>query len=139
MMKVILMTAVMAITISWFLTPFHGHIAPGIIAAARNNGIGMDGVADNVEIMMVRAVPDGDEHDKDIALAIRYAVDNGARIINMSFGKDFHLKRVGDEAFRYAEKKAYCLFMRRVTMQRTSTQNIISNPIYANGKGRASM
>ncbi len=62
------------------------HVA-GIIAAVRNNGIGMNGVADNVLIMPIRAVPDGDEYDKDIALGIRYAVDNGAKIINCSFGK----------------------------------------------------
>ncbi|HEY4875674.1 MAG TPA: S8 family serine peptidase, partial [Puia sp.] len=68
--------------------PLHGTHVSGIIAAERNNGKGMDGIADNVRIMMVRAVPGGDEHDKDIALAIRYAVDNGAKVINMSFGKD---------------------------------------------------
>ncbi|WP_420592791.1 S8 family peptidase [Robiginitalea biformata] len=67
----------------------HGTHVAGIIAAERNNGIGMDGVADKVEIMAVRAVPNGDEYDKDVALAIRYAVDNGARIINASFGKPF--------------------------------------------------
>ena len=50
-------------------TPFHGTHVSGIIAAARNNGLGIDGIADNVKVMMVRAVPDGDEHDKDIALA----------------------------------------------------------------------
>ncbi|MBW2937290.1 S8 family peptidase [Aureisphaera sp. CAU 1614] len=65
----------------------HGTHVAGIIAAKRGNGIGMDGVANNVEIMVVRAVPDGDEYDKDIALAIRYAVDNGAKVINTSFGK----------------------------------------------------
>ncbi|MEP6617573.1 MAG: S8 family serine peptidase, partial [Ginsengibacter sp.] len=70
-------------------TPFHGTHVSGIIAAARHNGKGVDGIADNVKIMMVRAVPDGDEHDKDIANAIRYAVNNGAQIISMSFGKDF--------------------------------------------------
>lgn len=70
-------------------TPYHGTHVAGIIAAVRDNKKGMDGIADNVKIMMIRAVPDGDEHDKDIALAIRYAVDNGARIVNMSFGKDF--------------------------------------------------
>ncbi|MFM2139709.1 MAG: hypothetical protein RJA57_2016, partial [Bacteroidota bacterium] len=76
----------------------------GIIAAVRGNGLGMDGVADNVRIMSLRAVPDGDEHDKDIALAIRYAVDNGARVINMSFGKSFSpQKKWVDEAVRYAE------------------------------------
>src|SRR5690554_5746195 len=65
----------------------HGTHVSGIIGAERNNGIGMDGVANNVQIMTVRAVPDGDEYDKDIALAIRYAVDNGATILNTSFGK----------------------------------------------------
>lgn len=67
----------------------HGTHVAGIIAAERNNDIGTDGVANNVRIMAVRAVPDGDEHDKDIALAIRYAVDNGAKILNTSFGKYF--------------------------------------------------
>ncbi len=67
----------------------HGTHVSGIIAAERNNGKGMNGVAHNVKIMALRAVPDGDEYDKDIALAIRYAVDNGAKVINMSFGKSY--------------------------------------------------
>ena len=65
----------------------HGTHVAGIIAAQRDNGVGMNGVAQNVQIMAVRAVPDGDEYDKDIANAIRYAVDNGAKVINTSFGK----------------------------------------------------
>src|SRR5690606_12111195 len=65
----------------------HGTHVAGIIAAQRNNKIGMDGVANNVKIMADRAVPDDDEYDKDIALAIRYAVDNGAKVLNTSFGK----------------------------------------------------
>jgi subtilisin family serine protease len=65
----------------------HGTHVAGIIAATRGNGKGVDGVANNVVIMSLRAVPNGDEQDKDIALAIRYAVDNGAQIINGSFGK----------------------------------------------------
>jgi len=65
----------------------HGTHVSGIIAAKRNNGIGMNGVAHNVKIMSIRAVPDGDEYDKDVALAIRYAADNGAKVVNMSFGK----------------------------------------------------
>ena len=86
--------------------PLHGTHVAGIIGAKRNNGIGMDGVADNVKIMMLRAVPDGDEHDKDIALAIRYAVDHGAKVINMSFGKDFSPGKTWvDEAVKYAESK----------------------------------
>ncbi|MCF6131414.1 S8 family peptidase [Flavobacterium wongokense] len=84
----------------------HGTHVAGIIAQGRNNGIGGDGVADNVVIMPVRAVPNGDEYDKDIALAIRYAVDNGAKVINGSFGKDFspHAQWVYD-AIKYAASK----------------------------------
>ncbi len=88
----------------------HGTHVSGIIAAARGNGVGMDGVADNVKIMMLRAVPDGDEHDKDIALAIRYAADNGAKVINMSFGKSFSPeKKWIDEAVKYAQSKGVLL------------------------------
>ena len=84
----------------------HGTHVSGIIGASRKNGLGMDGIADNVKIMMIRAVPDGDEHDKDIALAIRYAVDNGAQIINMSFGKGYSPEKIWvDDAVRYAESK----------------------------------
>lgn len=87
-------------------TPEHGTHVAGIIAAKRGNGKGVDGIADNVRIMMLRAVPDGDEHDKDIANAIRYAVDNGAKIINMSFGKGVSpQKEWVDDAARYAESK----------------------------------
>jgi subtilisin family serine protease len=86
--------------------PLHGTHVAGIIAAQRNNGIGMDGVADNVKIMMVRVVPDGDEYDKDVALGIFYAVNNGAKVINMSFGKSFSPeKRWVDSAVRYAAAK----------------------------------
>ncbi len=88
----------------------HGTHVSGIIAASRKNGAGMDGIADNVKIMMLRAVPDGDEHDKDIALSIRYAVDNGAQVINMSFGKGFSPeKKWVDDAVRYAESKGVLL------------------------------
>ncbi len=84
----------------------HGTHVSGIIAAQRNNNIGIDGIADHVKIMMIRAVPDGDEYDKDIALAIRYAVDNGAKVINMSFGKYFSPeKKWVDDAVKYAEEK----------------------------------
>ena len=81
----------------------HGTHVAGIIAAERNNGKGANGVANNVEIMSIRAVPNGDEYDKDVALAIRYAVDNGAKVINGSFGKSFspHADWVRD-AIKYA-------------------------------------
>ncbi|MFN3757833.1 MAG: S8 family serine peptidase [Algoriphagus aquaeductus] len=67
----------------------HGTHVAGIIAAVRNNKKGVNGVAQSVKIMSLRAVPDGDEYDKDIAYAIRYAADNGAKVINASFGKKF--------------------------------------------------
>lgn len=84
----------------------HGTHVSGTIAAIRNNSLGINGIADNVSIMMVRVIPDGDEYDKDVALAIRYAVDNGAQIINMSFGKAFSPeKKWVDDAIYYAQKK----------------------------------
>ncbi len=81
----------------------HGTHVAGIIAASRKNGKGMDGVANDVRIMSVRCVPDGDERDKDVANAIIYAVDNGASVINMSFGKSYSYdKEAVDKAVRYA-------------------------------------
>ena len=85
----------------------HGTHVAGIIAQIRGNNLGGDGIVDkNIEIMAVRAVPNGDEYDKDIALAIRYAVDNGAKVINGSFGKDYspHKEWVWD-AIKYAASK----------------------------------
>lgn len=88
----------------------HGTHVSGIIGALRGNDLGGDGVAENVKIMVLRAVPNGDEFDKDIALAVRYAVDNGAMVINMSFGKAYspHQKEVY-EAFKYADEKGVLL------------------------------
>jgi len=120
-------------------TSMHGTHCSGIIAAVRNNAKGVDGIADNVRIMMVRAVPDGDEHDKDIANAIRYAVDNGAQVISMSFGKDFSPhKQWVDDAFRYAESKNVLL----VLAAGNDSKNLdgepsFPNPNYIDGKGKA--
>jgi cell wall-associated protease len=84
----------------------HGTHVAGIVAANRNNNLGGDGIANNVQIMTIRAVPDGDEYDKDIALGIRYAVDNGAKVINGSFGKPFSpQKQWVYDAIKYAESK----------------------------------
>lgn len=84
----------------------HGTHVAGIVAQTRANMLGGDGVANNVQILTVRAVPDGDEYDKDIALGIRYAVDNGAKVINGSFGKSFSpQKQWVYDAIKYAEKK----------------------------------
>lgn len=88
----------------------HGTHVAGIIGANRRNNIGIKGIADNVRIMSVRAVPNGDERDKDVANAIIYAVDNGARVINMSFGKSFSpQKEAVDKAVKYAESKGVLL------------------------------
>lgn len=85
---------------------FHGTFVGGLIAADRSNNIGIDGIAANALLMGIRAVPDGDEFDKDIALAIRFAVDNGANIINMSFGKYYSPNREWvTDAIAYALKK----------------------------------
>lgn len=82
---------------------FHGTHVAGIIAASRDNNTGVRGVADNVKIMTVRCVPDGDERDKDVANAIFYAVDNGASVINMSFGKGYSPQKwYVDAAMKYA-------------------------------------
>lgn len=120
-------------------TPVHGTHVTGIIAAERDNGIGMNGIANNVKVMMVRAVPDGDEHDKDIANAIRYAVDNGAEVISMSFGKPFSpQKNWVDDAVKYAERKGVLL----VHAAGNDNENIDSaqnfpNPDYRDNSGVA--
>lgn len=88
------------------IDPKHGTHVSGLIAAERNNNKGVDGIADNAKIMALRVVPDGDEYDKDIALGIFYAVDNGAKIINMSFGKSYSPEKFWvDSAVKYAAAK----------------------------------
>ncbi|WMX12491.1 S8 family peptidase [Aureispira sp. CCB-E] len=88
----------------------HGTHVAGIVGAVRTNDIGNKGVADNVRLMAVRVVPDGDERDKDVANGIIYAVDNGAKIINMSFGKGYAFdKKIVDKAVKYAERKGVLL------------------------------
>jgi subtilisin family serine protease len=88
----------------------HGTGVAGIVAAGRDNQLGTDGIASGTQVMALRAVPNGDERDKDIANAIRYAVDHGAHIINMSFGKGYSpFKGAVDEAVRYAEQRGVLL------------------------------
>jgi subtilisin family serine protease len=84
----------------------HGTHVAGIIGAVRANGLGIDGIAPSVKFMMIRTVPDGDERDKDVANAIRFAADHGAQIISMSFGKAFSpYKAAVDDAVKYADAK----------------------------------
>lgn len=83
----------------------HNTSVSSIIASKRNNKIGTIGFHNNIKIMPLHISSSGDEYDKDIAMAIYYAVDNGAKIINMSFGKEFSLEQEWvTEAFKYAEK-----------------------------------
>ena len=105
----------------------HGTHVSGIIGAIRNNNIGVNGIVDNVRIMFIRAVPGGDEHDKDVALAIRYAVDNGAKIINMSFGKPVSpYKKMVDDAVKYADTRGVLL----VHGAGNDAEDIDSEPFY---------
>jgi subtilisin family serine protease len=107
----------------------HGTHVAGIIAASRSNELGMKGVAEDVLIMPIRAVPDGDEYDKDIALGIRYAVDNGASIINTSFGKYFstHPEWVMD-AIKYAADNDVLI----VNAAGNESLNLDENRVYPN-------
>jgi subtilisin family serine protease len=107
----------------------HGSHVAGIVGAIRNNDLGMNGIADYVSLMIVRTVPDGDERDKDVANAIRYAVENGADIINMSFGKAYSPRKFYvDEAFKYADENDVLL----VTGAGNSAENIDSTFSYPN-------
>jgi subtilisin family serine protease len=114
----------------------HGTMVAGTIGAIRNNGIGADGIADNVRIMAVRAMPGGDEHDKDVAIAIRYAVDNGAKIINISLGKPVSpYKQFVDDAVRYASLKGVLLVHGSGNSGKDITSNIFyPNPVFINGE-----
>ncbi len=114
----------------------HGTAVAGVIAAVRNNGIGADGIADNVRIMAVRAMPGGDEHDKDVALAIRYAVDNGAKIINISLGKPVSpYKQFVDDAVRYAASKGVLIVHASGNDGTDITNNTFyPSPVFINGE-----
>lgn len=118
----------------------HGTHVSGIIAAIRDNGIGVDGIGGaNVRIMSIRTVPNGDERDKDVANAIRYAVDNGASIINMSFGKgQSPYKAAVDEAVRYAEKNDVLLVHAAGNDGKELTlTNNFPNDVLTKGKSKA--
>jgi subtilisin family serine protease len=117
----------------------HGTHVAGIIGADRSNDKGIKGVADNVMIMSVRAVPNGDERDKDVANAIRYAANNGARIINMSFGKTYTQDKKGvDEAVKYAMGRGLLIIHAAGNDNKDlDTEQNFPNRIYADGSGTA--
>lgn len=116
--------------------PFHGTHVAGIIAGNRANDIGIKGIADNVRIMTIRAVPNGDERDKDVANAILYAVNNGAQIINMSFGKPLSPdKALVDKAVKYAEQKGVLLIHAAGNDSKSNDEEpSYPNRFYADGK-----
>jgi subtilisin family serine protease len=119
----------------------HGTHVAGIVGAVRHNGIGIDGVADDVQIMVLRVVPDGDERDKDVANGIRYAADHGAKVINMSFGKGWPKNKTAvDDAVKYAMSKDVLLIHAAGNDGKDlddSTNGNFPNPYYADGSGRA--
>jgi cell wall-associated protease len=84
----------------------HGTHVAGLVASVPDSSWQVNQWYPSLKIMGVRTIPDGDEYDKDVALAIRYAVDNGAKIINMSFGKSYSPEQAWvDSAIRYAAQK----------------------------------
>lgn len=118
----------------------HGSHVAGIIGAVRTNQIGIQGVADDVRIMSVRTVPNGDERDKDVANAIRYAAANGARVINMSFGKAYSFnKKAVDDAVKFAMTKDV-LIIHAAGNDNKSTEeakNNYPNRVYEDNSGKA--
>jgi len=113
----------------------HGTHVAGIVGAT-NNGMGMDGICKTAQLMIIRCVPDGDERDKDVANAIRYAADNGARVVNMSFGKSHSPnKDVVDEAVMYAESKGVLLVHAAGNDSKdVDVKDNFPTPRYENGK-----
>ncbi len=107
----------------------HATPVAGLIAATRNNGIGVNGISNHIKIMPVVMVAEGDEHDKEVTLGIKYAVDNGAQIINMSWGKyqSLHVDWVQD-AFKYAAEKNVLI----VAAAGNAKKNIDFEPKYPN-------
>jgi subtilisin family serine protease len=117
----------------------HGTHVAGIIAADRTiDTASIKGIADHVQLMIIRAIPDGDERDKDVANGIRYAVANGAKIINMSFGKAYSWdKGIVDSAVRFA--MAHNVLLVQAAGNESADIDTIGhypNPVYKDG-GRA--
>jgi len=116
--------------------PAHGTFVAGEIGAVRNNGLGVDGIVSDVKLMIIRVVPDGDERDKDVANGIRYAIENGAKVINMSFGKAFSpQKKFVDEVLPLADK--YDVLLVHAAGNDAENNDVVANfptHIGANGK-----
>jgi len=120
--------------------PYHGTHVAGIVAAKRNNGIGMNGVADNVQIMMLKVLNNVRElRDESLAEAIHFAVDHGAKVVNLSFGKPYTWnKKTVDEAVEYAMSKDVLIIHAAGNAgQDLDRQDHFPNLAYLDGKGHA--
>jgi len=117
----------------------HGTHVAGIVGAERDNGVGMNGIADYVKLMIVKTVPNGDERDKDVANAIRYAAENGADIINMSFGKSYSPEKdYVDEAVKFADSLGVLMISGAGNSSKKITKNnSFPNKYYLDGSGEA--
>jgi subtilisin family serine protease len=119
---------------------YHGTHVAGIIGAVRGNGIGMDGIADNVQILMLKENGTLREmRDEALARAIRFAVDHGAKVINLSFGKPYTWnKKLVDAAVRYAMKQDVLLVHAAGnTGSNIDAEEHYPNPLYLDNTGTA--
>lgn len=122
------------------VTAYHGTHVAGIIGAVRNNGIGLDGIADNVRLLVLKDNGNIREMRNDcLARAIRFGVDHGARVINMSFGKPYSWNRkVVDEAVKYAMQKDVLLVHGAGNNgEDLDGKDFFPNPVYADNSGIA--
>ncbi|NOT79817.1 MAG: S8 family serine peptidase [Bacteriovoracaceae bacterium] len=110
-------------------THSHGTHVAGTIGAKQNNSKGIAGIASNVKIIGIRAVPNNsDETDIDIAESFIYAAKNGARIINCSFGKSSNEGRnLIPDTLKYIQDKYGVLV---IAAAGNSSDNIDRNPTY---------
>ena len=113
----------------------HGTFVAGVIGGDAQDDHRFDGIAKDVaRLMIVRASPDGDEYDKDIASSIYYAVDNGARVINISLGKYYSpQERMVNDAIRYAADRDVLI----ICAAGNNSLNLDTIPSYPSGVDRA--
>ena len=113
----------------------HGTFVAGVIGGDAKEDHRFDGIAPDVaRLMIVRASPDGDEYDKDIASSIRYAVDNGARVINISLGKYYSpQERMVNDAIRYAADRDVLV----ICAAGNNSRNLDTIPCYPSGVDHA--
>jgi subtilisin family serine protease len=115
----------------------HGTHVAGIIVGQRDNGVGPDGIADNAEIMVLKTNGNIRElKDETLARAIRYAADNGAKIINISLGKYYTWnKPLVDQQVKYAMHKGVLIVTAAMNNGRnTEKDTVYPNRLYTDGE-----